>query len=409
MALKLGQGRDWQEQAAKCGIAAAVLALLLPALSGCGSFFVYPGSGSSTTSTGDYVFVSNSTTGTTYINGYAIANGTLSSTSGSPVNVSVVPSAMAITPNNNLLYIASSGGTSGTGNGLFAYAIGTSGALTAENSGAALAGGYPVSIDISPDGQWLLALDGLSNTISEYGINYTTGALTLEHQLTFAASGGASITAYQIRVAPSGSYVVTALGDAGEIVIPFTTSSGTFGATYGINTINVGTGADYAVAMDASNNLYVARTGGTTATTGVYVYALGAASATLASTSVGLTGAGPKSIVLSSGYSYLYTGNETDTTVQAAGGSISEFSQSSANLTSLGIAISSPIEVYSMGRDNSGSYILAAGYNSTSNGLILYTIGSSGGLTQASSVATAAPIPNGAGLPSYPAVMALTH
>jgi 6-phosphogluconolactonase (cycloisomerase 2 family) len=380
----------------------------MPALIGCGNFFVYPGS-STTTSTGDYVFVSNSTTGTTYINGYSISNGTLAATSGSPVNVSVVPSAMAIMPNNNLLYIASSGGTSGTGNGLYAFVIGSSGALTAENSGGALAGGYPVSIDISPDGQWLFALDGLTNTISEYAINSSTAALTLKNQLTFAATGGASITPYQIRVAPTGSYVVAALGDAGEIVIPLTTSSGALGSTYGINTINVGTGADYSVAMDGSNNLYVGRTGGTTATTGVYVYALGASSASLVSTSVGLTGAGPKSIVLSSGYSYLYTGNETDTTVQTAGGSISEFSQSSANLTSLGINISSPVEVFSMGRDNSTKYILAAGYNSTSNGLILYSIGSNGALTQASAVATAAPVPNGAGLPSYPAVMALTH
>jgi 6-phosphogluconolactonase (cycloisomerase 2 family) len=199
------------------------------------------------------------------------------------------------------------------------------------------------------------------------------------------------------------------VGDAGEIVIPFTTSSGALGSTYGITTVNVGSGADYAVTMDGSNNLYVARTGGTTATTGVYVYALGSTAATLVSSTPGLTGVGPKSIVLNSGYNYLYTGNETDTTLQTAGGTISEFSQSSAKLTSLGIAILSPVEVYSMGRDNSGNYILAAGYNSTSNGLILYTIGSAGALTQASAVTTSAPVPNGAGLPTYPAVMALTH
>jgi len=409
MALTLRMGQGWQGRKLTSGIAAAMMAAVVPALSGCGSFFVYPGSGTTTTNTSDYVYVSNSPTGTTYINGYAIVNGTLSSTAGSPINVSVVPSAMAITPSNNLLYIASSGGTSGTGNGLYAYVIGASGALTAENSGTALAGGYPVSIDISPDGQWLFALDGLSNTISEYAINSSTAALTLKNQITFAATGGATITAYQIRVAPSGSYVVADVGDAGEIVIPLTTSSGALGATYGISTINVGAGADFAVTMDAGNNLYVARTGGTTGTTGVYVYALGATAATLVSSSPGLTGAGPKSIVLSKNSNYLYTGNETDTTVQTAGGSISEFSQSSAKLTSLGIAIGSPIEVYSMGRDNSGNYILAAGYNSTSNGLILYSIGSTGALTQASAAATAAPVPNGAGLPTYPAVMALTH
>jgi len=406
--MKLGQNGQRRGKL-RAIMAAALLAVVMPALNGCGSFFVYPGSTGGTTNTGDYVFVSNSTTGTTYINGYAISNGTLAATSGSPINVNVVPTAMAITPNNNLLFISSTGGTTGTGNGIYAYLIGASGALTAENSGSALAGGYPVSIDISPDGQWLFALDGVTNTISEYSINSSTAALTLQNQLTFAATGGATISAYQIRVAPTANFVVAVVGDAGDIVIPFTTSSGALGSTYGISTTNVGSGADYAVAIDGNNNAYISRTGGTTSTTGVYVYALGSTAATLVTGSPYLTGAGPKSIVLSSGYSYLYTGNETDTSVQTSGGSMSEFSQSSAKLTSLGISISSPVEVYSLGRDSSGKYILAAGYNSTSNGMILYTIGSNGALTQTSSVATAAPVPNTVGLPTYPAVMALTH
>jgi 6-phosphogluconolactonase len=397
----MGSKMQQQRRFKLSSYAAALLAALVLSLTGCGNFFVYPGSLNGTTSSGDYVFVSNSTTGTTYLNGYSVSNGTLAASSGSPISTGVIPTSMAITQNDNILYVGSTGGTGI--NGIIGYSIGAAGALTSLSSGTALAGGYPISMDISPDDQWLFALDSVNNTISEYGINLNTGALTLMNQITFAASAGATLTPSQIRVAPTGNYVVATVGTAGDIVVPLTTSSGAFGSAYGIATGNVNTIADFSVAIDGNNYAYIGRT------TGVAVYQLGATTATIVTGSPYTTGSGPKSLALSSTYSYLYSGNQTDTSAVAAGGSISEFSQSSGALTSLGIPIAAPVEVYSMGRDNSGKYILAAGYNSSSAGLILYTIGSNGGLTQTSSATTAAPINNALGQPTYPAVMALTH
>jgi len=406
MALELGL--------VKRGVAAAMLAAVVMTLSGCGNFFVYPGSLTGTTNTGDYVFVSNSTTNQTYINGYSISNGTLAATSGSPINVNVIPSAMVVTTNNGILYIGSCGATAlsaatdscvsgGGSDGIYAYAIGAAGALTALNTGAAVAGGYPVSLDVSPDGQWLVALDGISNTITVYQINNSTGALTAVQQPT--VSSAYTITPNQVRVAPSGNYIAATFGPAGTVILPFVTSNGSFGNSYSIAAPN--NVAAYSLAIDGSNNLYIAGTGGTTTTLGISVYQLGATGATQSNTTVYATGADPRSMVLSSNYSYLYTGNQLGTASGATQtGDISEFSQSSAALTSLGIPILAPVDVYSMARDNSGKYILAAGYNATTNGMILYTIGSTGALSASAGVVTQAPSSTGVSMPS---VMAVTH
>ena len=157
----------------------------------------------------------------------------------------------------------------------------------------------------------------------------TSGTLILQSQTTYTTFGAVlpSITAYQVRVSPTGSYVVVAMGDAGDIVFPFTTSMGALGASYVISTANAGgTGADFAVVMDGSDNAYIARSGGTTNTIGVAVYQLASASATQVTGSPFLTQAVPKSLVLSSSYGDLYTGNELDTSLSSSSGTSSGFS-----------------------------------------------------------------------------------
>ena len=70
-------------------------------------------------------------------------------------------------------------------------------------------------------------------------------------------------------------------------------------------------------------------------------------------------------------------------------------------LTALSPTASAPAAVRSLGFDKSGTYLLANGYSST-GGVQLYTLGSTGTLTAASSVATGTTT-------TVPAVMALTH
>jgi hypothetical protein len=100
-------------------------------------------------------------------------------------------------------------------------------------------------------------------------------------------------------------------------------------------------------------------------------------------------------VALNSAYTYAYVGNLAD-------GTISGFPRGTGTLTAVtGSPFSAPSDISALGRDNSGSYLLAAGYNTT-NGIELYSIGSSGGLTALATTGTGATT-------SYPVVMALTH
>jgi 6-phosphogluconolactonase (cycloisomerase 2 family) len=103
-------------------------------------------------------------------------------------------------------------------------------------------------------------------------------------------------------------------------------------------------------------------------------------------------GTGPQSVAVKTGFAYV--GNNSDNTI--SGYTVA----SGPALTALS-AVSAPAAVRSLAFDKSGTYLLANGYG-TSNGLQLYTLGTTGTLTSASSAGTGTTT-------SIPAVMALTH
>jgi DNA-binding beta-propeller fold protein YncE len=146
-------------------VLAVGLAAGLMSLTGCAGFFVCqkascPATGSASSTVTNYAYASNSATGSTYINGYNLSGGTLATaTTGSPYSLGYTPIAMAVNPADTFLYVAvDSALTSGT-SGMYVYSIGTGGALSIANSGLAVGAGNYTAIDISPDGQWLFALD----------------------------------------------------------------------------------------------------------------------------------------------------------------------------------------------------------------------------------------------------------
>ena len=371
------------------------LGLCALGLSGCAGFFVKDTTGSGTgtgtgTSTTNFAYVSNSATADTYINGYSLGTGKLVATPNSPYSLGIVPSAMVVTPNNAFLYVAADPAVS-TG-ALYVYTIGTTGAISLGNSGNALVTDDVSSMDISPDGQWLFALDTNGLTMEEYAISSSTGAVTFEQTLTISGTAGSVVTPSQVKVAPSGQFVICSLGTGGTEVFSFNTTNGQVGIT---STTLLGTGSnavgDYAATMDSNNDLYIA------STAGMAVYTVSQnGTATPVSGSPFVAGSGPRSLVLSSGNSFLYAGNQTD-------GTVSEYAVASTGvLTAVtGSPAAAPTTVGALARDSSGKYILAAGYNSTS-GVQLYSIGSSGGLTLSDSA------PAGT-IQAVPAVVALTH
>jgi 6-phosphogluconolactonase len=326
----------------------------LALLTGCGGFFPpLTSTGTGTTTAGDFVYVANATTNT--ISAFAVGanasgTGTLTTVSGSPYGFPVSPTAMVVTPSDSYLYVAGPGG-------IYGYSINTStGALTAVSSGGVLVITTlaPVSLDVSPDGNWLFALNADGVTFNEYQITPSTGVLTLQASTPYAPAGKATVTPEMIRVAPNGAYVFVALGTGGDLVFTLTTSTGALSTTYQQLATGSTSTSDNALAIDSGTTYaYIARsgTGG-----GLMVYSIGTNGVlTPVTGSPFATGAGPFSVLLDSTGKYVYTANRTD-------GNISGFSiGTGAVLTALSSSpYTSGTSVTSLARDKSGSYVLAA-------------------------------------------------
>jgi len=165
-------------------------------LAGCGTFFVYPGSsnGGGGSGSGDNVYVANSTNQT--VAGFTVGTGTLTAITGTPVNLGFTPTALAVNPANSLLFVASI-------SGIYSYSIGSNGALSTDNSG--VTSGVVtnvVSMDVSPDGQWLFALNGaaVANVLTVYQFKISSNGA-----LSATTSSGASYTGTYNITAPSGA------------------------------------------------------------------------------------------------------------------------------------------------------------------------------------------------------------
>jgi 6-phosphogluconolactonase (cycloisomerase 2 family) len=258
-------------------------------------------------SSADYVYVANSATGPTYLNGYNLAGGTLAAATGAPFSLGYSPTSMAITPANTFLYVASDSAlTAGVGY-IYGYSIGTGGALSILDSGTPLVSESVSSLAISPDGDWLFCLDTDGITLEEYAIDTSTGALTFAATYGVTGTSNTVVTPSSVTVAPSGEYFVAALGQGGANTFSFVTSTGVGTPSTGINPANTLTGI-YAIAIDSNNYLYCA------GTAGLQVFSVTAAGVpTLLKTYT--TGIGAHSIAINRTSTAVYVGNQTDGTI----------------------------------------------------------------------------------------------
>ncbi len=120
------------------GRVATVLSVLaLCWTTGCSGFWVAVNSTNTNgggSSTKDYVYVANGTAQT--LAGFAVGTGTLTSVTGSPYTLGFTPTAVAINPANSILFVS---GHTNVGIGvIYAFSIGTGGALSALNNGYAV-------------------------------------------------------------------------------------------------------------------------------------------------------------------------------------------------------------------------------------------------------------------------------
>lgn len=334
---------------APLGLAAVLL------LGGCANFFVKPdsttGGGSSTSS--NLVYVANATAQT--VSAYQVSTGALTAVSGSPLALTYVPQSLVVSRANSFLYVSSALA------GVYGYSIGSNGAL---NSLGQLAGNAVLAMDVSPDGQWLVALDSTAQLLDVFQINTSTGALTLLPQTPYFTNSGTP-TPKMVRFAPSGAYIFAALGTAGDLVVPFTTSTGATGIPLNLATGST-TSSDNALAVNStSSTLYIARSG---TAAGVAVYTIGAnGTLTAVPGSPFAAGKTPYAVAVDPTDAYVYVANRDDGTLSGY------LTGATTALSPLGSSpYASGALVTSLAIDKSGTYLLA-GANGSFPDLTMYS------------------------------------
>jgi len=335
--------------------------MVLPVLTGCTGFFPPLDNSGGTTTTGNQVYVLNQTTKS--LGEFVIGTATLTAVSGSPVVLAAQPLAEVVTPD---------------------------GSLSAPSTGAVQNAVTAASLAVSPDGQWLIALDSFTQQLDIYQINSSTGALTAQANspaIYSLANGAGTWQPSMVRVSPDGTLIFAALGTAGDAVFTFNTSTGLAAQSQSLVNVNASTG-DYGLTVDPKTAyLYIARSG---TSGGVAVYSIGTSGALNSVTgSPFAAGSGTVSVVLDTTGTYVYAANRTDGTISgytiAAGTTLAAL-----KLTPLsGSPYASGISVQSVGIDRTGKYLLAAAVGGSAD-LTMYSfdITTPGKLDPSTSIAT---------------------
>jgi 6-phosphogluconolactonase (cycloisomerase 2 family) len=384
--------------------AAGMLSATVLSTAGCGAFFVCqkascPSTGT-TTGSGDYVYVSNSTAGSQYVNAYQIGTNSLTTVTGSPFGLNEVPVAMNVSANDNFLYVAGQ-----SSSGLFVYPItGSTGALS---SGSQLLSNTEIdAMTISPDGYFLFTLGQNALTgvevLTEYALNSSTGVIAGTGGTSFSLPVGANCqilssapTATQvcsIAVSPGNNYVGASLGSVGTVIFPYSSSSSGGITSQSYTQITPTSGGHYSLAFDKSGYVYIATTTGLSS----YNNLSSTSGPTLVTPYTGFgSGLPVRAVTLSTNSSYLYTADQGNNEITAFNLSNGVPTQQTPESPAIG-----PASLSALGVDRSGTYLFAGGYNAT-NGFQMFTISSSG-------ISVVASQPTGT-TTTVPVVMALTH
>jgi 6-phosphogluconolactonase len=312
----------------------------------------------------------------------------------SPLAAGYKPLSMVVTPSNALLYV-------GAANGIFVYFINSDGSLATPSTGSQPAGVFATSLAVSPDGQWLIALDGTTQQLDIFQINASTGGLTsVTSPATYSIQSG-TWQPSSVRVSPDGTLIFAALGTGGDVAFTFNTTTGVATSSTYLATGNAATG-DYGLVINANTTyLYIARSG---TNGGVAVYSIASGGVLTSVTgSPFAAGSGTFSVVLDNTGTYVYAANRTD-------GTISGYTIVPAT-TALGLSLTplsgspyaSGSAVQSLGVDRTGKYLLAVAANGGPD-LTMYSfdIPVPGKLDPATSVATGVD-------PAGAVALALTH
>jgi 6-phosphogluconolactonase (cycloisomerase 2 family) len=323
---------------------------------------VTTGSGSCTSNAGTsgVFYVVNQTTD--QIVALGIVSGQLT-TIGAITAPAPLPTAIAVAPNGTFLYVS-------TGVGIYVYTIGSNGALTLGNGGAAISQDLAQTMQVDATNSWLVdAVSGVAQ-LNAIAINSSTGALgsagELEQHVALSAT-----TVKQLAISPNDSssctncYVFVALGSGGTDAIHFNPGSTTpFGGTGAIAVVNSAGGAN-AVAVDPSNRLlYVGETDAFPSATqpgGLRAFTIAATTLTeLSGSPYASQGTGPSAIQPTADGNYVYVANEAVSS--SSTGNIFSFSVSSTALTAINTVAAGPTGQIGLAEDSTGGFLLAVDF-----------------------------------------------
>ncbi|HEX4286378.1 MAG TPA: hypothetical protein VHZ28_14895 [Terracidiphilus sp.] len=340
------------------------LALLAPVLlAGCKGFWDTPptssGSGSTTSSSGN-IYVLN--VATKQIAGLYVNAGTITALTGSPYTVPAAPLSMAIAPNGAFLYI-------GTATGVYVYTISSTGALALGNSSGPITSDQAISMQVSPDNNWLIEIASGAPYVYAVPINSSNGTAASKAE-QFAVLPATSVQ--QVVVSPDQSYVFVAMGAGGTATVPFNgANTNPFGAVGQIGLVNAA-GAALSVAVDplqsgqtAPRLFYIGETAATSGsnTGGLRVFTFSTLKE-LSGSPLTTNGLAPYSILPISTGSYVYVVNR-----QVSGsttGLITGYAISSINSTyavqALGTTFSVGTNPVALAEDSTGTFVFAVDF-----------------------------------------------
>jgi 6-phosphogluconolactonase len=357
-----------------------LVAVGLMALTGCGNFFITPtnsGGGTGGGATG-VTYVINTVTNS--VSGFTVGTGTLTNAPGMPFALGYTPQAEVVTIPNTVLYVAGPGA-------IYAYFINSTGSLSVPAAGAAQVIVFAISMDVTPDGNWLIALDGTTTQLDIYQINKSTGGLALTSTVPFSIPN-AQVLPKMVKVAPNGALIFAALGTGGDLVFTFNTTTGVALLSQTLAPISTQT-SENALAIDSTtSHLYIARSG---VNGGLAEYTIGTAGAlTPVTGSPFAAGAQPLGVALDSTNTYAYVANGTDATISGytVGNGVA--------VPLLGSPFASGASVRALTLDQTGKYLLAAAFAGAPD-LTMYSIGATaGGVLNQTSTAQTGTDPAGA-------------
>lgn len=347
-------------------LAPFVLAL---SATGCGKFFVdQNNSGGGGTTGGSACYVANSETGS--VSEFTVSSSGVSTLSGSPIVLAAIPTTLAVTPNNGLVYAGSVAGT------INAFTVGTGGVLSVGLGGSAAAAVSASAIKVDPSGKWLIAVDATPEA-TVFAIDTSTGALTLQGQLTLA--GGSP---NHIAFNPAGNLMYVSLGTGGVQALTFNSTSGTLSTNNLVLKTKGNQYADEGLVVDPSGAfLLVSEVGVGT----VRVLSINASSGALTEVSGSpfSAGTGPQGIIFDYTGTYVYTANIGSNNISGW-----SFDKTSGALTAIsGSPFSAGTQPVDLAEDSSHTYIGVVSEGGSPD-LQFFTIGTGGALTSFKSVAT---------------------